>query len=58
MIPDNQPVWHEIYGYGTVRKTHKNGRISVSFADYTLPKSLDATELHVWTPGYTGSDYE
>lgn len=58
MIDNETPVWHNTLGFGTVRKTHKNGRISVAFADYVLPKTVDEDELHIWTPGYTGSDYE
>ena len=59
MIENDHPVWHQTHGFGHVRKTHKNGRISVKFADYVLPKTVDEAELAPWNPHQLmGGDYE
>ena len=39
------PVKHPEYGFGTVKKFHKNGRVMVAFADIILPKTVDPETL-------------
>lgn len=51
-------VWHQTHGYGTVRKTHGNGRVSVAFESHILPKTVDPDDLQPWDEVFTGSDYE
>ena len=60
-MTDFQPetaVWHDVYGYGTFRKLHKNGRASVQFDGLLLPKTVDIDSIRLWSEVLTGSDYE